>query len=289
MQRFTACFFASILLFAQLTAARASEIYDPDLMVILLVGVSANELAEHEKKILRGKKVIEIDKTNDWQKSIISNSPQEVVLRQNTGFVGLYTPNGSLVRGLDLIDSPNPYFVNQPIPAPVQDMVYQEVDKQGYNTGGRIDPYQPIAVYEPKNNGRLAAGWGYNSQLNQPNTYKRSAVVDFLNFAPIDAVTPFNYPGHYDQVGIPAAYGLGVLPHIGGLFAARKRAKAEQQNFEYYQRQGAPDYLEAPVQYYRYNQYQSKEPSNPITSDPNFIRLQQMPQSFNKVFPYYGQ
>ncbi len=289
MQKFTACFFASIILFTQLTVARASEIYDPNLMVILFVGVSANELAEHEKKLLRGKKVIEIEKTDNWEKSIINTSAQEVVVRQNTGFVGLYTPNGSLVKGLDLIGAPNPYLANQPIPTPVQSMVYQDVDKQGYTTGGRIDPYQPLVIYEPKNNARLSAGWGYNSQLDQPKTYKRSAIVDFLNFAPIDAVTPFNYPGTFDQVSIPAAYGLGVLPHIGGLFAARRRAKAEQQNFEYYQRQGAPDYLEEPVQYYRYNQFQSKEPTNPITNDPNFMRLQQMPQSFNRSFPYYGQ
>lgn len=266
---------------------QASYITESRQNTILLVGVNPDELSDYEHKILQGKRIIEIPYSLDWHKSLDNNHADEIVLKQNSGFVGLYTPGGSLVRPIDL-QGGNPYLEHNPTPPMYTPVGHQmEWDQVGYATGGRADPFKPVTskIY-PQDGSKLAAGYGYNSQLDQPRIFKKSSFIDLLNFVPIDTVTPFNYPGTFDQHGLGAVYTIGALPHIGGTIAQMRRAQSEKANFDYYQQQLPPNNIEQPVVYNRYN---SNDPGNPVTDDPNFIRYQQMPQAFVREYPGYGQ
>lgn len=279
-------FIISVLLMTSVRKAHASFVTEPSTAAILLVGLTGDELADHERKVLTNKRVIEIPYSDTWQKTIVSTQANEIILKQNTGFVGLYTPGGFLVRPLETQEG-NPYFKNAETPT-TQRLGHQlEYSRYGYSTGGRIDPYQPKAdYYEPRDNMRLAAGYGYNTHMDQPRTTKRTIIGDLFNFVPIDVVTPFNYPGTFDQLGISSAYTLGALPHIGGAIVATRRAQADKANYDYYKQQYPPDHADVSPQFDYYNR---AEPSNPITTNPNFMRMDPMPQAFQRDYPGYGQ
>jgi hypothetical protein len=272
------------LFFAINTPLKSSaEIYEPSRFVVLLVGVKAHELAGYEQELLQNKRIIEAPKTNNWQKVLENSNASEVIVRQNSGFVGLYTPSGILLKSIDMADGSNP--AKQYSSTPVQTMTYQEEVDFGYRVGGRIDPYKPMNVYEPKNNARLAAGWGYNSTRNHPET-RRGTLSRFLDLSPLDTVTPLNYPGYFDQRNLTFAYGLGVIPHIGALAASTVKAKADHQYYDESRvNSGVPHYVEQPVTYYSNNR---AEPDNPIVQDPNFMRMNPMPQAFQQDYPGYG-
>ena len=78
------------------------------------------------------------------------------------------------------------------------------------------------------------------------------------------------------------AYGLGVIPHIGGLFAEMRRSSKNQQQ---YQAQTAqqPYYTSAPIQYVDAASYGD----NGLSLDPNQFAYNQMPQAFNQNFPNF--
>lgn len=268
-----------------LPPVKASSISQYDENVLLLVGLKASEISDDERGILMGKRVIEVNYTDNWKDTIKQTNADEIILKQNSGFTGLYTPNGDLVRNVVLIadqhkESKNIY------PPDVQTLTYREHPDKGYVTGGRVDPFSPASpVIDRADNKQLKAGYGYNSDFDRPKS-KRSLVVDYLDYAPLDTVAPLNYPGHFDQHNLTWAYGLGVIPHIGAFVVARNRARANSKDYQYYkQQQAVPDYIERPITYQNYN---PAEPSNPIVSDPNFIRYQEMPVSFQEEYPTYG-
>lgn len=246
---------------------------------ILLVGIKPNELSLNEQMHLSGKEVIEVPFNNHWQDSIQKYQAQEIILKQPSGFTGLYMPNGHIVRVVDLKIRPNhPYYNTPPAPA-VRNLQPKHWKQLGYNTGGRRDPYRAQAV---DRHAKLAPGWGYNRDLNPPKT-KRQVFLDFLAYSPLDPATPFNYPGTFDALNLSGVYLTGSLPHIGGLIQETQRAKANQQRYnELLKQTPQNDYTEQPVQYYN-----EADPTNPISSDPNQFRLQQMPEAFTKNYPNY--
>ena len=276
----------SVLLMASIVKVHASYITEPATSAILLVGLTGDELADNERKVLIGKRVIEVPYSDTWQKAIAGTNANEVILKQNTGFVGLYTQAGFLIKPLET-QAGNPYFKNNAEPSATERLGHElEYARYGYSTGGRIDPYQPKAdYYDPQDTMRLAAGYGYNTQASQPRTTKRTVIGDLFNFVPIDVVTPFNYPGTYDQLGISSAYALGVIPHIGGAIVATRRAQADKANYDYYKQQYPPDHADVAP---RFDYYNRAEPSNPITTNPNFMRMDPMPQAFQRDYPNYG-
>lgn len=287
----------SIFLSVFLTVQQASAVIyqDPhsiglsnDSYVILLVGIKQHELAHNEQYLLRNKKVIEIVRTGNWVDAVSKAGAKEVLVKQNSGFAGLYTPAGALVRPIELADGTNP-IQQETRTGAVQDYPYLQMQNSpGYQTGGRIDPYHPQqAIDSYDNNTNLSPGWGYNSQYNQPRS-KRSALVDMMNFVPLDVTTPLNYAGQFGgSPSLSFAYGLGVLPHIGGLMARMKRGQAERNDYEFYKRErGVPDYLDRAPDYY-YSGARNEE-TNPITTDPNFIRYDNGPKAFQQAYPNYG-
>lgn len=275
----------SCLLFAN-SAFAYGEINLDNSKVLLLVGTRAQEIADNERSIFQGKKVVEVPKTDNWQKNISALNANEVIVKQNTGFVGLYSASGFLIRPIQTVEDQynnNTIGSGPSYPDPVQRMTYQQFVYDPYSTGGLQNPYALPPTSEPRNYARLAPGWGYNTEVEKPKS-KRSIVMDFLDFVPIDTVTPLNYPGYFDQRGLTTAYGLGVIPHVGGLVARVARANKDQNDYEYYRAQGPSDTAEYPVQYYR-----NPPGESPMIEDPNFMRYQQMPTAFENDYPGYGQ
>jgi hypothetical protein len=258
--------------------------------VTLLVGLKAFELAQQEAPTIAGRKIIEINRTGNWVDAVKKTHAQQIIVKQNSGFVGLYTREGALIRAIEMQDGSNP--IQQEAMAPlVEEYQYKEVqDKLGYQTGGLIDPYRPqdyTSIHD--DNARLAPGWGYNSQYDKPKS-KRSAFVDFINFAPIDVTTPINYAGSFGgNSTISMAYTLGVLPHVGAFLTRMKRGEAEAKDYQYYKTETAvPHYLGETPRYSYYNGARHDE-TNPINTDPNFPMYSQPPQAFSQAYPYYGQ
>ncbi len=270
--------FSFTVLSAQAYVDRSSKIRT------LMVGVQPAEIADINKNIIQGKHLIAIPLSDNWREDIAKNAADEIILKQNSGFVGLYTPNGTLVREVYLHETAyDKEHLEHPLPSTNQDIVYKHVEDYGYRTGGRVDPYRPNTLTNAsrRDNKRLSPGYGYNSQSENPPTGKRSRFIDFMNFFPINAATPFNYPGNFDNQSLSASWALGAIPHVAGLFATTKRASAEQKDYQYYSSQEPSSYSERPVVYQRGNPY---EPTNPMTIDPNLLRSQTMPVSYQSQY-----
>jgi hypothetical protein len=269
MGRFFLIFFSIFFLFLPVRA------YDRLKSTIALVGISTTDFPEEEKTLLNGRNILELNFDEGWYQTAVNHGAQEIVIKQPSGFLGLYTPSGILIRALN---SPENYEDN--LVRAAGNQYYKQWDQTGYTTGGRIDPYRPMTMHE-KNMQVLNPGWGYSKVREEPGI--KDSIFKFLSFVPLDVVTPFNYPGTFDSTGIPAAYGLGVLPHIGGLAIEMRNANKEHE-LMVENRAAIPYYAEYPVQYYN-----SAEPSNPYTRDPNLIRQNQMPEAFYYEYPYYDQ
>ena len=273
--------------FAEISHSAHSIGLSNDSFVILLVGIKQHELAHNEMGLLNGKKVVEIYRTGNWVDAVEKVEAKEVIVKYDSGFAGLYTPAGDLIRPIELADGSNPIQQETRTGLIESYPLHELRDKVGYQTGGRVDPYRPRQYIEShEDQAKLAPGWGYNSNYDKPKS-KRSAIVDALNFMPIDVTTPIHYAGFTDSAGLTTAYTLGVIPHIAGLVTRMKRGQAERDDYQYYKREQAiPDYLDAaPDYYYQGSRY---EETNPITTDPNFIRYDNPPQAFRQAYPSYG-
>lgn len=273
-----------LLTFSFTVLAASAQIGVDSRIKVLMVGVEPAELAPFNKGIILGKNLITIPSTDNWKEEIRKTQADEIILKQNSGFVGLYTPNGSLVQEVYLNETEySEEKRKNPLPATEQSLAYTQVEDYGYRVGGRVDPYRPNTLTNEsrRDNKRLSPGYGYNQKIEKPPTGKRSKIVDFFNFFPTDVATPFNYPGTFGQESIAAAWALGAIPHAAGLAVSMKRAGAEQKDYEYYSAQQPNTYSERPVTYQRGNPY---EPTNPMTIDPNFLRSQTMPVSYTQQY-----
>lgn len=71
--------------------------------VALLVGLNSNELSYREISNLAGYELFSIPYKSDIQGVIEQIKPTQVIIKHQSGFVGLYTPSGQLVRGVQTI------------------------------------------------------------------------------------------------------------------------------------------------------------------------------------------
>jgi len=249
----------------------------------LLVGITFDQLPQAEQDSLGDANLIEIAAGPGWQNYIRQSDADKVILKHPTGYVGLYSSDGMLLRQVNTqitqgFLEPQPTF--QQSPPVTNNVTWYHWDQTGYQSGGRIEPYRPQAVWHKRDQKDLAPGWGYDGKRGSSKT---NILYNFMSFFPLDTVTPFNYPGSWDESSIGWAYSVGSIPHIGGLAAEWRRAHNEKKQFEQASKQ-PPDHIEFPVQYYN-----PSEPSNPISRDPNQVRMEQMPQSWTQNNPTYSQ
>lgn len=252
---------------------------------ILLVGLYPTELSQTENHLLAGKEVIQLPYDANWMQTIRRYpNASNVVLKQPSGFVGLYDGLGDLERQVMTSNNPDPnYLSNVPAPGSRVSAPVERWDKQlGYTTGGRRDPYRYQNPVSDNTHSVLAPGWGYNSGFasrSRGSGSIRRTLSNFLSFVPIDYVSPITYPGGYNSLGIGAAYGLGVIPHIGGLINEVGRARSNSRQYQQATNATIPFYSEYPVQYYR------NQVNDPVGSGQRFLSEDYLGEAFRKNLP----
>lgn len=254
-------------------------------ITLLVVGVGYNQLSPAIRQSMGEVNVVEVEFSPQWHRYIDQTDADRVILRHPSGYTGMYHRDGSFLRDLGVSPAAYayPYIEQTAIKRPPAEEVTPNPDwhQTGYTVGGLRDPYRSYAPPSSKRNYQaLAPGWGYNREKVAPS--RKDTLFQFLSFFPIDTVTPFNYPGTFDSVGVPTAYALGVLPHAGGLALEMREAKKQRELYDA-NNSAIPEYVEFPVQ-----MYNNQEPSNPISPDPNMIRMSPMPQAFGENHPQFA-
>jgi hypothetical protein len=282
-----------LMLMVFITPVLAEDNFYGDMPVIVLVDIKSWDLADHEMEIFNGKKLVEVTKTDGWEDIVSETRAAQVIVKHPSGYTGLYSGRGEFIREIKLKDNDIPqYYTQDPVPEPIQHQARKNWEDTGYETGGVVDPYKPRR--DKVSDGKyLNPGWGYATVPNKKRGFG-SKVMDLARVAPLDTVSPFNYAGTYGGSSIAAAYGLGVIPHIGSFVASLRKGKDD--NAQYNNSIAARnEFVDYPVQYYN-----STDPSNPISRDPNMFRIDQMPQAFDQqvgdqfyrdanYYQHYGQ
>ncbi len=253
-------------------------------LTLLVVGMGYNQLSPATRQSLGEVNVVEVEFSPQWHRYIDQTDADKIILRHPSGYTGLYHKDGTLLRelGVNPASYAYPYSTPTTVTRPAAEDVVPTPDwhQTGYSLGGRTDPYRYSSPPMTKRNYQsLSPGWGYNREKTAPS--RKDTLFQFLSFFPIDTVTPFNYPGTFDSVGVPTAYALGVVPHVGGLALELHEGKKQREIYDA-NNAALPEYVEYPVQ-----MNNPQEPSNPFSQDPNVVRMTPMPQAFGQNHPQY--
>ncbi|MCH2226524.1 MAG: hypothetical protein MK033_02005 [Candidatus Caenarcaniphilales bacterium] len=257
--------------------------------VIVLVDLHTWDLADSEMDIFNDKKILEVTRIDGWQDIVSEVQAVDVVVKHQSGYCGLYTAQGEFIREITLKDQDIPSYYNEKfLPNGVETQKSKHWRDPGYANGGLVDPYRPHREarndeYKINDYKRLNPGWGYKTVDNRKGV--SGHIFDFMRIAPLSTVTPFNYPGTYggNNLGLASAWSLGAIPAIGGLVGSIGKAKRDQENYDR-ALQAQEQFIDYPVQYYN-----SIEPTNPISRDPNFTRLNNPPMAFTQQQPNYAR
>lgn len=256
--------------------------------VVVLVDLHTWDLADSDADVLNNKNILEVTRVDGWQDIINKTKAVNVIIKHQSGYCGLYTAQGEFIRELKLKDQNIPsYYSTNYYPSTIENEQLKHWGELGYSSGGRMDPYRPFR--EPRSDDReiqdykrLSPGWGYKTVESNNKSFGGHA-MDFARLMPLSSVTPFSYPGIYQGSSLAYAWGLGTIPHIGSFVANLRKSSDDRDNYIRMQ-QAREEYTDYPIQY-----YDSTEPSNPITRDPNMFRYQNPPQAFSEAMPNYGR
>ena len=206
-----------------------------DVPVTLLVGLSSSELSYREISALSGFELFTVPYRADIKNLVEQIKPSQIIIKHPSGFTGLYTPEGQLVRGIQTIAglevSVNTGTVPPSIIQPeVANPVYENVYYPGANTGEI-----PLG------------GVGYT-----PPPRGRGLKRHLLKLLTFTGILPFQYPGYFKDFGTTAQKQLVpslLFPHIqGGIAAAAQYADAKLDAAEYENARTQPrDYMFQPV------------------------------------------
>jgi len=150
--------------------------------VCLLVGLNSSELAYQEVSALSGFELFTVPYRTDIKILTQQINPTQIIIKHPSGFVGLYLPDGQLIRGVHTA-SPSqvalqadvlPQSIIQPVEAnPMFDNIYYP----GSLTGGI--PHGGIGYTVPPKGRGLAR--------------------HFLKLATLLGLVPYQYPGYFKQ------------------------------------------------------------------------------------------
>ncbi len=201
--------------------------------VCLLVGLNSNELSYQELSGLSGVELFSVPYKTDVKALIAQMKPTQVIIKHPSGFVGLYSTDGQLIRGVQTTGNPTvaigagvtPPSIITPTEAnpPYENLFYPGTDTGSVPRGG--------IGYKPAPKGR---------------NLKRG----LLKLAAITSFAPFGYPGYFKSYGkqsqlLPVLLGPQVPLAIG---AAASYADAKLDSQEYEQARSQPrDYMFQPV------------------------------------------
>lgn len=150
--------------------------------VCLLVGLQSNELSYKEISSLTGFELFSVPYRSDLKTLTEQIKPQEVIIKHPSGFVGLYTAGGELIRGVQTHEG-------------ATDTTYLHPEAYPPSI---IQPHEANAVYEnvyyPGSiTGSVPhGGIGYTSPPKGRGVWRH-----FLKLAAFTGLVPFQYPGYF--------------------------------------------------------------------------------------------
>lgn len=189
--------------------------------VCLLVGISSNELSYRELSSLSGFELFNVPYRADLKSLVEQINPAQVIIKHPSGFIGLYTKEGELLRGVQASTSSNlsispeaiPPSIIQPVEA---NPIYENV-------------YYPGAITGAIPHG----GLGYTEAPKGRGVFRH-----LLKLATLTGLVPFQYPGYfmayntYSEEKLFPALALPNAPLAIGAAATIFDAKLDEAQYE---------------------------------------------------------
>ena len=149
--------------------------------VCLLVGLNSTELSYREISSLSGFELFSVPYRTDIKSLVEQIKPVQIIIKHPSGFVGLYSAEGQLIRGVlttTATDIGYPGAIPESIIKPTEaNQIFENV-------------YYPGAVTGTVPHG----GVGYN-----PPPKGRGVARHILKLATFGLLTPFQYPGFFSN------------------------------------------------------------------------------------------
>ncbi|MBI3590162.1 MAG: hypothetical protein HY094_02145 [Candidatus Melainabacteria bacterium] len=168
--------------------------------VCLLVGLSNNELSYRELSSLSGFELFSVPYRADIKTLIEQIKPSQIIIKHPSGFVGLYSVDGQLIRGVQTTTSSefaaNPGAIPPSIIQPTEaNPIYENVYYPGSQTGAV--PHGGVG-YTPSPKGK-----GFARHL--------------LKIASFGLLVPFQYPNYFRNNTLS---GVSILHNKNSLFTS---------------------------------------------------------------------
>lgn len=194
--------------------------------VCLLVGLNSSELSYHEVSSLSGFELFSVPYRSDIRALVEEINPSQIIIAHPSGFVGLYTSGGQLVRGVETTTRQHDItlFPNAVPPSIIQP---QEANPIFENV------YYPGAVTGQVPHG----GLGY-----QAPPKGRSSLKNLLKIAAFGAIVPFQYPGYFtgtklgvitEPSNVAASLFYQAIPSTISAASAYSDARFEASEYEF--------------------------------------------------------
>lgn len=190
--------------------------------VCLLVGLSGNELSYREISSLTGFELFSVPYRSDITTLVEQIKPTQVIIKHPSGFTGLYTTDGQLVRGIETLIGGTDTVLN-PASMPPSIIQPQEANPMYENL------YYPGSLTGSVPHG----GVGYVEPPKGRNTFRH-----FLKLAALTGLVPFQYPGFfmaystYNQEKLFPALVLPNVPLAIGAAATYADAKLDEGTYQ---------------------------------------------------------
>lgn len=189
--------------------------------VCLLVGLSSNELSYRELSGLSGFELFNVPYRADVKALVGQVKPVQIIIKHPSGFVGLYSPQGELLRGVQTTTGTDvtsgadvvPPSIIQPVEA---NPIYENVYYPGSVTGAI--PH---------------GGLGYTESPKGRGVFRH-----LLKLATLTGLVPFQYPGYfmayntYSEEKLFPALALPNAPLAIGAAASIFDAKLDEAQYE---------------------------------------------------------
>ena len=148
--------------------------------VSLLVGLNSSELAYQEFSALSGFEFFSVPYRTDIKTLTQQINPTHIIIKHPSGFVGLYTPDGQLIRGVQTISDTQTALAPQVFPPSI------------------IQPVEANPIFEnlyyPSS---LTGGVPHGGLGYTPPPRGRNLKRHLLKLATLLGVIPYQYPGYF--------------------------------------------------------------------------------------------
>ena len=203
--------------------------------VCLLVGLNSTELTYREISSLAGFELFSVPYRSDIKTLVEQIKPTQLIIKHPSGFVGLYSTDGQLVRGVQVVRDNEEFASGQGTPS----SIIQPTD---------ANPMYENVFYPGSATGAIPhGGLGYTTPPKG-----RGVARHLLKLATLLSLKPFQYPGYfkayptYKTEKLFPALALPQVPVAIGAISSYADAKLDEGEYESYKAQPR-DYMFQPI------------------------------------------